>query len=306
MVKKNYSVIVPVYNSNKTLQPLLDGIIEVFEKLHETYEIIFVEDCGSDNSWDVLCRLKQEYPDITKIIKLAKNFGQHNAILCGLNNMTGKNVITIDDDLQVHPEEIEKLINELHNTGSDVIYGIYNKKKHGIFRNFGSYMVQIIFKKIFKARNSITSFRLINEHTASKIKDHKENFVFIDGLLHWYTNDFSFVEVRHEQRKSGKSGYNIRNLARLANNLLFNFTTLPLKWMIYFGLTFSFLSFVSALVFIYRKLILDVPLGYTSIIVTIFFFFGITLLVIGIIGEYVSRLYSLQNEKPQYSIKEIH
>jgi len=110
MAKKSYSVIVPVYNSNETLRPLLSGIINIFEKLQKTYEIIFVEDCGNDNSWNTLCDLKKEHSDIITIIKLAKNFGQHNAILCGLNHMKGENVITIDDDLQIPPEEIEKLI----------------------------------------------------------------------------------------------------------------------------------------------------------------------------------------------------
>ena len=305
MTQKKYSVIVPVYNSSRTLRPLLEGIVSIFKKIKETFEVIFVEDCGGDDSWNVLCRLKKEFPEIVTVIKLAKNFGQHNAILCGLNHMNGRHVITIDDDLQIPPGEIEKLIGEFNNTNPDVIYGIYSEKKHGYFRNFGSRIVQKIFKKIFKAKNDITSFRLISEHTASKLKSHKENFVFIDGLLHWYTNDFAFVRVQHEPRKAGKSGYNISSLIKLANNLLFNFTTLPLKWMTYLGLTFSLLSFISAIIFIFRKLIYSVPLGYTSIIVTIFFFFGITLLVIGVIGEYVSRLYSVQNEKPQYSVKEI-
>ena len=305
MTGKNYSVIVPVYNSSRTLRPLLEGIISSFGKIKETFEVIFIEDCSGDDSWNVLCKLKKEFPETVTVIRLAKNFGQHNAILCGLNHMSGKHVITIDDDLQIPPEEIEKLIAEFNKTHSDVIYGIYSEKKHGYFRNFGSRIVQKIFKKIFKAKNDITSFRLISEHTASKLKNHKENFVFVDGLLHWYTNDFTFVRVRHEPRKTGKSGYNIKSLIKLANNLLFNFTTLPLKWMTYLGLTFSLLSFISAIIFIFRKLIYAVPLGYTSIIVTIFFFFGITLLVIGVIGEYVSRLYSVQNEKPQYSVKEI-
>ncbi len=305
MAKKNYSVIVPVYNSKDTLQPLLEGITKVFEKLNETFEVIFIEDCGSDGSWDKLRSLKNQYPDAITVIRLAKNFGQHNAILCGLNHITGKNVITIDDDLQIPPEEIEKLIQEHRRSRTDVIYGIYTEKKHGMFRNLGSYLVQRIFKKIFSAKDNITSFRLIDEQTVSKLKNHRESFVFIDGLLHWYTNDFAFINVRHEPRKSGRSGYNVSSLIKLANNLLFNFTTLPLKWMTYLGLTFSFLSFISAVIFIYRKFIFDVPLGYTSIIVTVFFLFGIALLVIGIIGEYVSRLYSLQNEKPQYSIKEI-
>ncbi len=300
---KNYSVVIPVYNSEHTLRELFSRIKSQFEKINETYEVIFIEDCGSDRSWETLCELKKENPGKVTIIKLSKNFGQHNAILCGFNYVNGKQVITIDDDLQIPPEEIPKLIKTQSETSADVVYGIYSEKKHGFYRNIGSYLVQKIFKKIFNTRKNITSFRLLSSEMVNRLKNHKENFVYIDGLLHWYTNDFAHVVVNHEPRKSGKSGYNPLKLIALANNLLFNFTTLPLRWMIQIGMFFSVLSFLAAIFFVYRKLIYDVPIGYTSIIVILFFIFSILLLVIGVVGEYISRLYSVQNEKPQYSIK---
>lgn len=305
MSEKEYSVIIPVYNSETTLNELFTRTKNVFEKLNCSFEIVFIEDCGSDGSWDKLCEIKKSGPDIVTIIKLAKNFGQHNAILCGLNHIKGKKVITIDDDLQIPPEEIEKLIKEYEVTKADVVYGKFIQKKHRFYRNFGSYLVQRIFKKIFKSRDNITSFRLICENLVNNLKGHKESFVYIDGLLHWYTKDFAFVTVNHEPRKFGKSGYSMIKLISLANNLLFNFTTIPLRWMIDLGFLFAILSFIPIIVFIYRKLVYDVPIGYTSLIVTLFFIFSVLLLVIGVVGEYISRLYSLQNEKPQYSIKHI-
>jgi len=305
MVNKNYSIVVPVYNSENTLRELFSRIKAEFGRINESFEVIFIEDCGSDKSWEKLCELKKENPDEIKIIKLAKNFGQHNAILCGFSHVNGKQVITIDDDLQIPPEEISKLIQARSDKSADVIYGIYSEKKHNFFRNFGSYLVQKIFKKIFNAKNNITSFRLLSGEMVERLKNHKENFVYIDGLLHWYTNDFAFINVNHEPRKAGKSGYGLMKLISLANNLLFNFTTLPLRWMIQIGFLFSVLSFLAAIVFIYRKIAYDVPIGYTSIIVILFFIFSILLLVIGVVGEYISRLYSVQNEKPQYSVKTI-
>jgi len=305
MADKNYSVVIPVYNSENMLRELFSRIKAEFGRVHESFEVIFIEDCGSDKSWEKLCELKKENPDEITIIKLAKNFGQHNAILCGFNHVKGKQVITIDDDLQVPPEEISKLIKAHSGNPSDVIYGIYSDKKHNFFRNFGSYLVQKIFKKIFNAKNNITSFRLLSGEMVERLKNHKESFVYIDGLLHWYTNDFAFINVNHEPRKSGRSGYSPLKLVSLANNLLFNFTTLPLRWMIQIGFIFSISSFLAAVIFIYRKLVYDVPIGYTSIIVILFLIFSMLLLVIGVVGEYISRLYSVQNEKPQYSVKTI-
>lgn len=305
MLETEYSVIIPVYNSESTLNELFERTRLVFEKLNYSFEVVFIEDCGTDGSWNVLREIKKANPQTVTVIRLSKNFGQHNAILCGLNHVKGKKVITIDDDLQIPPEEIEKLIKEYETRQADVIYGKYNQKKHGSYRNVGSFLVQKIFKKIFKSQDNITSFRLICERMVNNLKNHKENFVYIDGLLHWYTNDFAFVYVNHEPRKHGKSGYSLMKLISLANNLLFNFTTLPLRWMIDLGFLFAILSFAPIIIFIYRKLVYDVPIGYTSIIVTLFFIFSILLLVIGVVGEYISRLYSLQNEKPQYSIKQI-
>jgi undecaprenyl-phosphate 4-deoxy-4-formamido-L-arabinose transferase len=300
-----YSVVVPVYNSNKTLRELFTRIRKVLDSLEKTFEVIFIEDCGSDKSWDVLCELKKEFPDHVTAIKLSKNFGQHNAIMCGFNFAKGQWIITIDDDLQIPPEEIPKLIDHAFHQQSELVYGVYGKKKHNIFRNLGSACIQQIFKTVFKSKGPITSFRLIRSQLIDKIKGHSQSFVFIDGVAHWHTQYISRVQVNHYPRSSGESGYTLSKLLRLSSNLLLNFTTLPLRFITYLGLAVAVFSFVTGFVFLIRKFLYDVPMGYTSIIVTIFFTGGIILLVMGILGEYVSRIYQLQNDKPQYSIKEI-
>ena len=302
----DYSVVVPVYNSSSTLVELYQRIETVFNKLEKSFEVIFVEDCGSDNSWETLLSLKKQNPNKVCIIRLSKNFGQHNAILCGLHWARGKHIITIDDDLQIPPEEIETLIIKAKATNADVVYGIYEHKKHSVGRNIGSNTIQFFFKQSFGNTNSITSFRLIRRNIIEQIIHHKQSFVFLDGLIFWYTKKVEYVLVTHLNRTEGVSGYNFHKLARLGFNLFFNYTTIPLRVATYTGLTLSFMSFVIGLIFIYRKLILSVPIGFTAIIVAVFFMGGITLLVLGIIGEYLARIYSLQLSKPQYSIGEIH
>jgi undecaprenyl-phosphate 4-deoxy-4-formamido-L-arabinose transferase len=300
-----YSVIVPVYNSQETLEQLFTRTQEVFRLMGEAFEMVFVEDCGTDHSWRVIQQLKTTYPDQIKAIKLSRNSGQHNALMCGFNHARGSFVITIDDDLQIPPEEIPHLIRKQQQTDAQLVYGVYGEKKHHLFRNLGSLAVQRVFRSVFNTSGDITSFRLISQTLCSQIISHKQNFIFIDGLLHWHTQYIARVQVKHTERAVGKSNYSPIKLIRLANNLLFNFTTFPLRSLIYLGTFFSLTSFITGIVFMIRKLFFNVPLGYTSLIVSIFFSSSVLLLVVGVIGEYIGRLYTLQNDKPQYSVKEI-
>lgn len=301
----DYTVVVPVFNSKKTLNELFHRIKTTIDTMGKSFEVIFVEDCGQDESWKTICQLKSQFPAHIVAIKLSRNFGQHNAIMCGFDHARGNFIITIDDDLQIPPEEIRKIVDVQQLNNSDLVYGVYEKKQHHTMRNLGSQIIQKIFQCVFKTTGDITSFRLISSSLVAKIKQHRQNFVFVDGLLHWYTSQVDRVEIGHEPRRGGKSGYSAAKLIRLATNLLFNFTTLPLRIVVYLGLLISVTSFLIGALFVFRKVIYDVPVGYTSIIVTLFFMSGIILLVMGVIGEYLSRLFSLQNNKPQYSIKEL-
>ncbi len=298
-----YSVVVPVYNSQYTLRELFERLHKVFNSISKTYEVIFVNDCSRDGSWQVLETLQKDFPEQVVAIHLSRNFGQHNALMCGFNHVKGDFVITIDDDLQIPPEEILKLITRQAETEADLIYGVYEKKKHNPFRNLGSLLVQKVFQRIFKNQGDITSFKLFKSSLCDSVKQHRQSFVFIDGLLHWHTQYIDYQLVRHEQRKEGRSGYSLKKLLLLTSNLLFNFTTYPLKMIIYLGMTVALVSFLVGIVFIVMKIIYDVPLGFTALIVSIFFSTGILLIVLGVVGEYISRIYSLQNDKPQFSIR---
>ncbi len=300
-----YSIVVPVYRSNTTLMPLADRVAAVFQEIKEAYEIVFVEDCGGGNSWEVLRTIKEKYKDKITIIKLSKNVGQHNAIMCGFNHVKGDYVVTIDDDLQCPPEEIKKLIVEAKNTNAELVYGIYVNKKHHVIRNYASNWVKYIFKIVFDAKPDGSSFRLLKRTLVDKLLRHTQPFVFIDGLLHWHTKQISYCVVEHLERQHGSSTYTISKLINLTSNLIFNFTVLPLRGITYIGTLTSLVSFFIGFYFIYNKFVHDVPIGYTSLVVTILFSTGLILISLGIIGEYLSRIYMLQNNKPQYSIEVI-
>jgi glycosyltransferase involved in cell wall biosynthesis len=302
----DYSVIVPVYNSEDSLPNLFSGIKKIFVDIGKPFEVIFIEDGSRDRSWEVLAKLKADNPRIITAIKLSKNYGQHNATFCGMFHSKGNYVITIDDDLQIPPAEIKKLITEFDSKKCDLVYGFFKNKKHGMFRNMGSYYMKTVPKILYKTPGKGSSFRMLSRDLALKILGHNQNFVFIDELLIWYTNNISFVEVDHEKRKYGRSGYSGFKLFQLAANTMYYYTALPLKIMTYGGLFSSLICFLIGLYYLAKKIFLHhAPPGYTSVIVAILFSTGVIIFSLGVIGEYLRRIYLVQNKKPPYIIKEI-
>ncbi len=296
-----YSVVIPVYNSETTLEELFNRLKSVFEKIEEEFEIIFIDDGSKDKSWQKLEDLHNN-DERVKIIRLRRNFGQHNAIMCGFHFVQGENVITMDDDLQNPPEEIPKLISKI-NEGYDIVYGKYISKKHNLFRNMGSSIIQIVYKNVFNLQNNITAFRIVKKALIQSILKYEKNYVFIDGLLAWNTNNIGNIHVLHLDRGHGRSGYRFKKLLTLSLNMITNFSIIPLQIASILGLLFSFLGFIMAVYFLAKKIIFDIPVaGYTSLIIAITFFAGIQILALGLIGEYLGRIHLNINEKPQYEI----
>jgi glycosyltransferase involved in cell wall biosynthesis len=303
---KEYSVIVPVFNSEKTLEELFTRISSVFSEPAINFEIIFVDDGSSDNSWEIIKNLKNNNKETIKAARLSKNYGQHNATFCGLGFAEGNNIITIDDDLQTPPEEISKLISTMKADSSEMVYGYYKNKKHSIFRNAGSKMLKKTGKMLKRSHGEGSSFRLFTKELADKILTHSQNFVFVDELLLWYTDDISFCSVEHLERKEGRSGYSNFKLINLALNLMIYYSAIPLKIMTWGGLLSSILSFLVGIYFLLRKIFFHhIPAGYTSLIVAILFSTSLIIFSLGIIGEYIYRMYMLQNKKPSFSIKKV-
>lgn len=302
---KKISVVVPVYNSAPTLKALFEAIDKAFTMLNLQYRLVLVDDCSQDNSWEVIKELKHHHANKITAIAMAKNFSQHNAIFCGLHHCNGDLVITMDDDLQHPPEEITKLIEKQRETQADVVYGVSSEYKQSVIRNTmskGFKATTKAFKKDFKGGSS---FRIIRKDLVKKIIMHNQQFVFLDELLLWYTSNIEFAEVKHESSRLGQSRYNRALLVRLYWDLVYGYNATMLKIITYVGLFSSFISFLVGIFFIVKKLFFHIRVGFTGIVVSITFTGGIILLSIGIIGEYMRRMYNILNERPQYSIREI-
>lgn len=299
-----YSVVIPVFNSEASLPELAERLVRVMGDTDKLFECIFVDDGSLDSSWEILKRLKEEHPSTITAIRLAKNFGQHSATFCGFNFAKGDFIITLDDDLQCPPEEIPKLIRRMEETDAELVYGIYEKKRHSWYRNYGSRNFKRVSSLLGRPKEG-SSFRLISSNIIQKIIIHQQNFVFIDEILHWYTDYVSLVVVEHHPRKYQRSAYTTRKIWKLLANIMIYYTTVPLKLMVWGGLLSSALFFILSVIFVAKKIFFNVPLGYTSLIVAILFSTSLILLSLGIIGEYLSRIYMVQNKKPLYSIKKV-
>ncbi|MFQ5822487.1 MAG: glycosyltransferase family 2 protein [bacterium] len=302
LTEVEYSVVIPVYNSEDTLQELYNRLDDVFKLINGSYEIIFVDDSSVDHSWEVLKGLAKKHHEV-KIIQLMRNYGQHNALMCGFNYVSGRHIITLDDDLQNPPEEIPKLINKI-DEGLDVVYGIYESKKHNWFRNLGSKLIGLFYRKIYKLDNKTSAFRILNKEIIEYLITYDKNFTFIDGLIPWYSSKIGFVITKHDMRKTGSSGYSFLKLVHLALNMYTNFSILPLRVASILGVIFSSIGFFLGFYFIIKKVIGGVGVsGFTSLIVSVTIFSGVQLLTLGILGEYIGRIALNINKLPQFKIR---
>lgn len=299
-----FSIVIPVYNSSKSLEELCFRIDATFAQMGETYEIIMVDDGSLDNSWELMNQIQQINPNV-KIIQLMKNFGQHNAILCGLNHVTGDYIIGMDDDLQHPPEEIPKLVNKILE-GYDFVVGSVEKNKDAFFRRFGSLMIRYLTNSIFKTSRplKLSSFRIMTRALCDQVKEYRTPYPFINGIVLSMTANVTNVPFKRDKRKYGKTNYNILKLLRLAFNLIINYTSIPLNLIAMIGFIVSVSSFLFGIYVILKKLIVGVPVeGWTSVVVLLAFFNGILITFLSLLGEYVVRIVGEVSQKKQYIIR---
>lgn len=303
--KLNLSVVIPVYNSALTLPDLKDRLEKVLNQIvNNKYELVFVNDGSSDNSWEKLIEIAAKNENVISI-NLTRNFGQHNALLCGFSYALGDYIITIDDDLQTLPEEIPKLYKKIQ-SGYDVVYGISESKQHSKYRNLGSEVIQLIYRKTFNINSRVSSFRILKKDIVKQILLHEQSFTFIDGLICWFTTNIGNTGVRHYKRKVGESGYSVKALTILALNMITKFSIAPLQVASLTGIIFAFFGFIFGLYILFKKLFFGIPVsGFTSIIVIISMLSGVQLITVGILGEYIGRIHSIINQRPQYAIREV-
>jgi len=301
--RPEYSVVVPVYNAEETLEELVSRLAQIFAKLDETYELVFIDDNSKDRSWEILRSLRERHPGI-RCYQLMRNYGQQNATMCGFRQAKGRYIITLDDDLQNPPEEIPSLITELKK-GYDVVFGIYESKKHGLYRRWGSWMINRFYAVTFKAKGRVSAFRIMHSDLAKKILEYDLNFSYINGLIAWYSDRVSRIYVQHQPRPQGRSGYTWRKLLGLSINMMTNFSLLPLQIASYVGILFASTGFIIGAYFVLKRVLFGSAVsGFTTIIVSISFFSGMILFFLGIIGEYIGRIHLNINRRPQYSIRQ--
>jgi polyisoprenyl-phosphate glycosyltransferase len=302
-----YSIIIPVYNGAETLRELTIRIHTVFSELDKTYELILVNDCSKDNSWDVITEIKKSNCNI-RAFNLAFNVGQFTATFCGMEHARGDYVITMDDDLQNPPEAIPKLITMINeNSHYDCVFGIPDNKEHNIFRNTGSRAIQLLYEKLWGLDSSIkiSGFRIFTKEINDKLLMFETKSPVISGLILKITSKIGNVTVCHEKRKNGKSNYSLTKLIAATFDNIVNFSTFPLQIIARIGILTSILSFFIAMFYTiqYFRGVVTQP-SYFSIIITISFFSGLILFSIGIIGEYIMRIIKEVNHTPKYIIKD--
>lgn len=301
---KELSIIIPVYNSEKILDNLTNKLIQTLKKKYNNFEIILINDASKDNSWKIVQKLCKKNK-LIKGINLRKNVGQHNAIFAGLENCDGKIIVTMDDDGQNLPESIPILVEKL-NKGFDVCYANYKDKKHNFFRKFGSFInnlvASILFDKPFNL--VLTGFRCFTSDIKNEILNYRSKYIYLDGIIFSYTNNYSQIYVDHKERKIGKSNYTTSKLLSLWLRMTFGFSIIPLRLASIFGILLSFTSLIITIWLIFfREMSSLIPLGWTSLMVIILFLGGIQLLALGLIGEYLGRTYITINNSTKYSIK---
>jgi glycosyltransferase involved in cell wall biosynthesis len=299
------TVVIPVYRAEHSLQELAHRLVATLEAIAGRFEIVFVEDCGGDRSWNIIVALARADPRI-RGIKLNRNYGQHNALLCGIRTARHPIIVTLDDDLQHPPEEIPKLVDALK-PGIDVVYGAPQAEQHGLLRDLASRLTKLALSSAMGAATArnVSAFRAFRTYLREGFKDYRGPHVSIDVLLTWGTARFAAVPVKHLPRAAGESGYTVRKLVAHAFNLMTGFSTLPLQiaslvgfGFVLFGILIMFYV-VGAFLFVGRA----VP-GFAFLASIIVIFSGAQLFALGIFGEYLARMHFRSMDRPAYLVGE--
>lgn len=296
------SIVIPVYNSEDTLAELHRRVCHVLAEIGYVYELVFVDDGSRDRSWEVLSGLQRDDPTHVCAIRLMRNFGQHNALMCGFRHCRGALVVTMDDDMQNPPEEVPKLIDAIRATDDDLVYGVERSKAHAGWRNLGSTLARVFYRHVFKTMVSPTSFRIMRRELVQSTFTYDLNYTYVDGLLAWNTQRISAVEVEHKERETGRSGYSMGKLVLLALNLFTNFSLLPLQVVSLVGFLTALAGFGVGAYYLGQYFLASIAVpGFASTIIAVLVLGGVQLLALGIIGEYLGRLHMNVNRKPQYT-----
>jgi glycosyltransferase involved in cell wall biosynthesis len=300
------SIVVPVYNSEASLELLVGRIHASLGTRLAPIELILVNDCSRDRSWEVIEKLQTCYPWV-RGINLVRNFGQHNALLCGIRAARYPLTVTMDDDLQNPPEEVPKLVEKLSSESADVVYGTPQRESHGLWRDLASMITKLVLQHAMGAATArnVSAFRCLRTGLREAFADYGSPYVSIDVLLTWGTRRFDSVPVRNEPRLYGTSNYTVRKLAVHAMNMMTGFSTLPLQFASMAG--FGFMLFgLLVLAYVIGRFVIQgavVP-GFAFLASIVAIFSGTQLFALGVIGEYIARMHVRSMGQPSYVVKQ--
>jgi undecaprenyl-phosphate 4-deoxy-4-formamido-L-arabinose transferase len=303
--RPSISVVVPVYNSELTLPELVKRLQPVLTGVAREYELVLVNDGSRDQSWRVIQRLAAEH-DWVRGINLMRNYGQHNALLCGIRAARFDTLVTMDDDLQHPPEEIHKLVAKLEE-GFEVVYGFPEHQQHGLLRDVASWLTKLALQRSMGAETArhVSAFRAFRTQVRNAFANYHSPFISIDVVLTWATTRFVAIQVRHDPRLTGFSSYTFGMLFRHAMNMMTGFSVLPLQLANLMGFLCTAFGGVILVFVIGRFLLYGTGVqGFTFLASIIVIFSGAQLLALGIIGEYLARMHFRMMERPTYTVRE--
>jgi dolichol-phosphate mannosyltransferase len=301
----SFSVVVPIFNEEEVLSPFYERLKNVMNSLNEDYEIIFVNDGSTDHSMEALLKLRQSDLNV-KIIEFSRNFGHQIAITAGLDHTNGQAIIIMDGDLQHPPEVIPKLIQKWKE-GYEVVYTVKKETKDaGFFKNISASVFYSLMNKIGNIRipKHGADFRLVDQKVLESLKLLRERSRFMRGLVNWVGYSQTSVEFEADARYAGATKYSLKRMIQFALDGITSFSSFPLRISTYFGFLVSAMSFLYAAFAIYARLFTQIALpGWTSILVAVLFLGGVQLITIGLLGEYIGRIYDEVKQRPLYLIK---
>ena len=307
MMKKKISYVIPCYNSSQTIKSVVEEIKTTMKTMEQyCYEIILVNDCSPDNTFEVISKLCEENENICGV-NLAKNFGQHGALMAGFHQVTGDILVCLDDDGQTPADEVGKLLEKIE-AGDDVVYASYAHKQHSLFRNMGSYvnekMAQFLLGK--PKELYVSSYFAARKFVVNEMLKYENAYPYVIGLVLRTTKKISNAPVNHRQREVGQSGYTLGKLLGLWFNGFTAFSTKPLRIATVSGCIFAMFGFCYGIYTIVKKFVNPlVPVGFSSLMAAIMFIGGMVMLMLGLIGEYIGRMYICMNSAPQFVVRDL-
>ena len=306
MKNEKISIVIPCYGSENTIESVVNNCIVTLEKRENKYEIILVNDCSFDGVWGKIKKLHSKYPKAIIGVNFTKNFGQHSALMAGYREATGDIIVSMDDDGQTDPKQLWRLIDKLKE-GYDVVFARYPELKENWYRRLGSSLNRKMAEFLIDKPKDVngTSYFAIKKCIVNDMIKYEKPYVYIGGLIYRSTNNIGEVDIDHLDRIEGNSGYSLKKLINLILNGFTAFSIKPLRIATVLGSIIAIFGFIYGIVIIIRRLTNSIiEIGYSSIMASILFIGGIIMLLLGLIGEYIGRIYISINNSPQYVIKE--